>query len=103
MSQRNDIHFNFDDITCLCEFLVRDHRYIEAYCYIYAIIKCCSERIIIGRIGNNFLTARKVSKLLGMLGRVFSEVTHLNKILLKAVTGLGFEFQVESAIIYRNC
>ena len=75
--------------------MVREHRYIEAYCYIKAIIKCRSRRLNLGSIRNNFLSTFKVSKLLGMAECVFAKVTHLNKITSKAVTALGFKFGVE--------
>ena len=86
--------FNLDDIACLCEFMVRDHLYVEAYCYIQAIIDCYSKLLMVHGVGNTFKSAHKISKLLGMVTSVFSEVTLLSRILLKAVTALRLEFGV---------
>ena len=86
--------FNFDDVTFLCEFMIQNNHYIEAYCYIKAIIDFYM-KLIIRRIRVNLQSFDKISKLLGMAECVFVEVTHLNKIILKAMTARGFKFAVE--------
>ena len=74
LSKRSDVKFNCDDILSLCEHMIRDHRYIEAYCYIQATNDHYSQLIVNGE-RNNFQTAHKISKMLGMTLCVFAEVT----------------------------
>ena len=54
--------------------MIRDHRYIEAYCYIHASSDHYSQLISDGE-RNNFQSAHKISKMLGMALCVFAKVT----------------------------
>ena len=83
LSRKSDIKFNYDDIINLCEFMIRDHLYIKAFCYIHAIINLYvllhneSER------KNNFQPADKISKILGMIVSIAAEVIFFNKFFSK--------------------
>ena len=79
LSIRSDIKFNFGDIINLCEFMIRDHLYIEAYCNILAIVSSYVQMFNENERQNNFQPAHKISKMLGMLISVFAEVTFVNK------------------------
>ena len=79
LSKRNDIKFNFDDIINLCEFMIRDQLYIEAYCYILAIVNSYVQMFNGNERKNNFQPAHKISKMLGMLISLFAKVTFVNK------------------------
>ena len=54
LSKTNDIKFNFDDIINLCEFMIRDQLYIEAFCYILAIVNSYVQMFNENERQNNF-------------------------------------------------
>ena len=53
--------------------MIRDRLYIQAYCYIQAIVYYHTS-LVAGERKNNFQSAYKVSKILGMALSVFAEV-----------------------------
>ena len=74
LSIKPDVVFDYDDIIGLCEFMIRDRRYIEAYCCVRATVWIYSNLVADGK-RDNFQSASKISKMLGMELAIFAEVT----------------------------